>query len=342
MRSGLHEAFCASLQAAQIEFCELGGVQANPDVQLVRQGIELARREGCELVLAVGGGSVIDSAKAIALGCHYEGDVWEVYAHKRAPETPILPVATILTLPAAGSENSINSVINNNELGRKLGYGEERLRPLLSLICPELFLTLPPEQLAYGACDMFAHVIERYFSPTAETAFSDELGEATMRSIIEQSRRVKAEPTHVEAWGQLALAGTIAHNNLLGIGREQSWACHALEHEMSAACPQIAHGAGLAVLIPAYMEMVAAAAPERFSRWAARVMGEPTIEAGIAALRQWFAQLGLPRNMQELGMPESTDYHTLASQAIAVRQGPLAGVLALDVAACTQLYHNCR
>ncbi|MBR5894949.1 MAG: iron-containing alcohol dehydrogenase [Akkermansia sp.] len=348
-RSGLYDAVVQSLRSAGIEFCELGGVKPNPSVELVRQGIELARAEQIDGVLAVGGGSVIDSAKAIALGVTHEGDIWKLYTREEQQTTAPLPVATILTLPAAGSENSPNTVLTNEQTGRKLGYGHDLLRPALSIVSPELFLTLPPEQMAYGACDMLCHIFERYFTNTQGTELTDALGEATMRTIMQQAAILRREPQNVHAWGQLALAGTVAHNNLLGLGREQSWACHGLEHELSAVY-DVPHGAGLAVIVPAYFEAVWQANPGIFAQWAVNVMGvtpsrntERVVKEGIARLRAWYRELGLPQTMAELGIPADADYAAMAQAALST-YGPrlgkacLPGVLPLDVAAAEAVY----
>ena len=348
-RSGLYDAVVQSLRSAGIEFCELGGVKPNPSVELVRQGIELARAEQIDGVLAVGGGSVIDSAKAIALGVTHEGDIWKLYTREEQQTTAPLPVATILTLPAAGSENSPNTVLTNEQTGRKLGYGHDLLRPALSIVSPELFLTLPPEQMAYGACDMLCHIFERYFTNTQGTELTDALGEATMRTIMQQAAILRREPQNVHAWGQLALAGTVAHNNLLGLGREQSWACHGLEHELSAVY-DVPHGAGLAVIVPAYFEAVWQANPGIFAQWAVNVMGvtpsrdtERVVKDGIARLRAWYRELGLPQTMAELGIPADADYAAMAQAALST-YGPrlgkacLPGVLPLDVAAAEAVY----
>ena len=348
-RSGLYDAVVQSLSSAGIEFCELGGVKPNPSVELVRQGIELARAEQIDGVLAVGGGSVIDSAKAIALGVTHEGDIWKLYTREEQQTTAPLPVATILTLPAAGSENSPNTVLTNEQTGRKLGYGHDLLRPALSIVSPELFLTLPPEQMAYGACDMLCHIFERYFTNTQGTELTDALGEATMRTIMQQAAILRREPQNVHAWGQLALAGTVAHNNLLGLGREQSWACHGLEHELSAVY-DVPHGAGLAVIVPAYFEAVWQANPGIFAQWAVNVMGvtpsrdtERVVKEGIARLHAWYRELGLPQTMAELGIPADADYAAMAQAALST-YGPrlgkacLPGVLPLDVAAAEAVY----
>ncbi len=320
-RSGLYDAIATSLKDAGIAWEELGGVRPNPRVELVRQGIRICRENGIRCILAVGGGSVIDSAKGIALGATHPGDVWKLYTGEESLSCAPLPVATILTLPAAGSENSPNSVLTHDATGRKLGYGHESLRPMLSIISPELFLTLPPEQLAYGACDMLCHIFERYFSNTQGTELSDALGEATMRTIMQQASILHRDSQNEEAWGQLALSGTIAHNNLLGVGREQSWACHALEHELSALY-DVPHGGGLAVVTPAYMEAVWPYNPGIFAQWATNVMGVTpsrntanAIREGIYRLRLWYKELGLPQTMKELGIPDDADFAAMALAA---------------------------
>ncbi|MBQ1960992.1 MAG: iron-containing alcohol dehydrogenase [Akkermansia sp.] len=351
-RSGLYDAIVQSLQTAGISYVELGGVKPNPTVALVRQGIELARAEEVDAVLAVGGGSVIDSAKAIALGTTHPGDVWKLYTREERQSSTPLPVAVILTLPAAGSENSPNTVLTHEESKRKLGYGDDSLRPALSIVSPELFLTLPPEQMAYGACDMLCHIFERYFTNTPGTELTDALGEATMRTIMQQASILRRNPQNEHAWGQLALAGTIAHNNLLGLGRAQSWACHGLEHELSAIY-DVPHGAGLAVIVPAYFEHVWQANPGIFAQWATNVMGvtpsrdtELVVREGIARLRAWYRELGLPQTMQELGIPADADFAAMAQAALAV-YGPrlgtchLPGVKPVDVADAEGIYRAC-
>ncbi len=348
-RRGLYDAIIASLTAAGVDYCELAGVRANPELELVRKGIALAQSQQVGLILAVGGGSVIDSAKAIAIGASNKEDIWDIFAQKLPLTSDPLPTACILTLPAAGSENSINTVISNDALSRKLGYGDNRLRPALSIISPELFLSLPPEQMAYGACDMLCHVMERYFSNTPNTELSDALSEASMRTIMQQALILRRHPQSVEAWGQLALSGTIAHNNILGIGREQSWACHGLEHELSAVYNSVAHGAGLAVIVPTYIEAVWQASPGIFAQWAVNVMGvtasrdeQSCIEAGIAALRNWYRQIGLPQSMEDLAIPENCNWRAMAEAAIRVRGGALAGVKPLDGDDALAIYHGSR
>lgn len=347
-RSGLYDAVTSALREAGISFLELGGVKPNPSLDLVRKGIDLCRRENISYVLAVGGGSVIDSAKAIALGVVHEGDVWKLFTKEEELTHTPLPVVTILTLPAAGSENSPNTVISDEATARKLGFGHEELRPTLSIVSPELFLTLPAEQMAYGACDMLCHIFERYFTNTQNTELTDALCEATMRTIMQQASILRHNPQNEEAWAQLALSGTIAHNNILGLGREQSWTCHALEHELSAVY-DVPHGAGLAVIVPPYLEAVRHANPGIFQQWATNVMGvtpsrdsEHVIKEGIRRLRDWYRELGLPQTMAELGIPADADFDSMARGACSVRPGGvLPGVKVLTEADAAAVYRNC-
>ncbi len=348
-RNGVYDAVVNSLRSAGVDFVELGGVKPNPSVSLVREGISLCREQEVDFILALGGGSVIDSAKGIALGVPEAcTDVWRLYTGELVLDYEPLPLATILTLPAAGSENSPNTVLTEEALGRKLGYGDDRLRPALSIVDPTLFLTLPPEQMAYGACDMLCHIFERYFTNTQNTELSDALSEATMKTIMQQALILRENPKDVNAWGQLAVAGTVAHNNLLGVGREQSWACHALEHELSAVY-DVPHGGGLAVVVPPYMEAVWQANPGIFAQWAANVMGvTPTrdtefmVREGIRRLRAWYRAIGLPQTMQELGIPADADFAAMACAACSVHDKSehptLAGVMRVDAAVAEAVY----
>ena len=354
VRTGLLASVRESLTAAGIDFVEHGGVKPNPSVTLVREGIRLCRAEGVTMVLAVGGGSVIDSAKGIAVGVPNSCDVWELYSTKGSvPEHGPLPVAVVLTLPAAGSENSPNTVLSDEASGRKLGFKHMGLRPALSIVDPTLFLSLPHEQMAYGACDMLCHIFERYFTNTTNTALTDALAEATMRTIMEQALILNDNLQNVDAWGQLALSGTVAHNDLLGLGREQSWACHGLEHELSAVY-DVPHGGGLAVVVPAYMEAVWSYNPGIFAQWATNVMGvnpqrdtAAVVREGISRLRDWYRKLGLPQNMEQLGIPADADFAAMAHAACKVYGGraavpTLPGVHPINEEECTAIYQAAR
>ncbi len=312
--NGVYDRVVASLKAADVGFVPLGGVQPNPRSGLVREGIALCRREKVDFVLAVGGGSVIDSAKAIAFGTLYDGDFADFYFGKDVKKpTPVpraLPIGTVLTIAAAGSEGSGNSIITLEPEMLKRGATGDALRPSFSVLNPEFTFTLPAYQTACGATDMFAHVVERYFTPTRSVAVSDELCEGLMRTIVSESRKVLAAPQDYEARANLMWAGTLAHNNVCGAGRAQDWSSHGIEHELSAlyGC---AHGAGLAVVMPAWMAYVMKADVARFARFASRVFGVPEGEPaamageGIRRYRAWLRELGMPLTFEELGAKKS-------------------------------------
>lgn len=310
-KSGLYDQVVASLKESNLEFVELGGVVPNPRLSLVREGIELCKKEGVDLILAVGGGSAIDSSKAIAMGVYYDGDVWEIYEQGK-PVRKAMPVATILTIPAAGSESSSSTVITNEEKQMKLGYGSVHVRPLLSVMNPELFYTLPKNQVANGVADMMSHIFERYFTNTVHTDLTDGLCETTLKTIMKNALLVSEDIRNYDAWCQVGFGGTIAHNDLLGLGREQDWACHGMEHELSAIY-DVAHGAGLAVLTPAWMQYVYKTNVNMFVQFAVNVMGvegsyrdsDAIVMEGIARLREFFGKMGLPSTLSELGIDES-------------------------------------
>ena len=313
-RSGVFDKVVAALRAADVPFAELGGVQPNPREALVREGIALARRERVDFILAVGGGSVIDSAKAIAFGALYDGDFTDhAFGKDTKVMTPVpvaLPIGTVLTIAAAGSEGSCNSIISLGPERLKRTITGDRLRPRFSVLNPEFTFTLPPYQTACGLADIFAHVVERYFTPTPRVTVTDELCEAVMRTVVAESAAVMKDPADYEARANIMWAGTVAHNNVCGVGRAQDWSSHGIEHELSALY-DCAHGAGLAVVMPAWMEYVKDADRARFVRFAERVWGvapggEParTAEEGIARYRAWLKGLGLPTTFAEIGARE--------------------------------------
>ncbi|MDR0644049.1 MAG: iron-containing alcohol dehydrogenase [Treponema sp.] len=338
-KSGLYDQIAASLKASDIDFVELGGVKPNPRLSLVREGIALCRKEKVDFILAVGGGSVIDSAKAIAVGVCYDGDVWEVYEQHK-PVEKALPVATVLTIPAAGSEMSGDSVVTNEEKQMKLGYGAPAIRPVFSIMNPEFFFTLPKNQIANGAADMMSHIFERYFTNTTSVELTDQLCEATLRVIMKNALLVIQDPSNYDAWCEVGFGGTVAHNGILGVGRVQDWACHGMEHELSAIY-DVAHGAGLAVLTPAWMEYVYKENIPMFVQFAVNVMGvkgsyrepESIIKEGIARLREFFRKMGLPARLAELGIEEDK-LELMAKKATGVAYGetesPLGGLKKLQ------------
>ena len=344
-RSGLYDEVVASLKAAGVAFVELGGVVPNPRLALVHEGVALARREGVELILAVGGGSVIDSAKAIALGVPYDGDVWDFYEHKAQPKT-CLPVAAILTIPAAGSESSDSTVITNEAKQLKFGFGSRLVQPVFSIMNPELYFTLPPNQIGNGVADMMSHIFERYFTNTTHTDLTDSLCEATLRTIMKNALIVAGDHSNYEAWCEVGFGGTFAHNGFLGLGRQQDWACHGMEHELSAIY-DVAHGAGLAVLTPAWMEYVYRTNVPMFVQFAVRVMGvdgsfrdpDAIVAEGIARLREFFRRMGLPGTLQELGIGEE---HLAEMAQKATARGALGGLKKLEAADVLAIYKLAR
>ncbi|HZJ83188.1 MAG TPA: iron-containing alcohol dehydrogenase [Clostridia bacterium] len=309
-RTGLLDRVVKSLEDANISYVELGGVMPNPRSGLVYEGIELCRNEGVDFVLAVGGGSTIDSAKAIAAGVKYDGDFWDFY-EKGLPIEEALPVATILTLAAAGSEGSPDTVITKEEGMLKRGATGEAIRPIFSILNPELTFTLPPEQTANGIADIMAHVFERYFTNTKDVEVTDRLCEAILLTMVKESPKLIENPQDYEARANIMWAGMVAHNNLCGVGREQDWSSHGIEHELSALY-DVAHGAGLAVIFPAWMKYVMNHDINRFAQIATRVWGcdmdfanpEVTALEGIKRLEAFWKSLGLPLNFDELGAKE--------------------------------------
>ncbi|MBQ6914694.1 MAG: iron-containing alcohol dehydrogenase [Kiritimatiellae bacterium] len=321
-RSGVLGRVRASLDAAGVAHDELGGVRPNPEVAKVREGIGLVRSSACDCLLAVGGGSVIDCAKAIAFGAGYDGDVWDFFDGK-AKIASCLPVAAVLTLPAAGSEGSASCVISNDSVGAKRGVGGDLIRPVLAFMDPESTFSLPPYQTAAGVTDMTAHICERYFSGQPAAPVTDALAAALVRTLLDAAPKALANPRDYEARAAIMWAGTLAHNDLVGCGRSASvktraggWESHALEHELSALDPKIAHGAGLAVVMPAWMRHVWRADPSRFVLFGRDVFGivpdddspaavESAALAAIDRLQSFFVSLGMPRSLAEFGLESS-------------------------------------
>lgn len=306
-RSGLLGKVRESLKKAEVPFVELGGVQPNPKDSKVYEGIELCRRENVDFILSVGGGSCIDSAKAIAIGVLYDGDFWDFYAGKASIQKA-LPVGTVLTIAAAGSEGSPSSVVTKEEGGLKRGVGSDIIRPKFSVLNPEWTCSLPAYQTACGATDIMAHVFERYFTNTPEVEITDRLCEAVLLTMLKEVPRVIQDPECYEARANIMWAGTVAHNDIVGVGRSQDWNSHGLEHELSGLY-DVAHGAGLAVIMPAWMEYVMNHNVMRFAQMACRVFGcnmdfenpENTAKAGIREFRRFLSKIGMPINFEELG-----------------------------------------
>lgn len=326
VKSGLIDAVKAASEDAGLALVEKGGVQPNPTIEFVREALELARSEGIDSVLAVGGGSVIDTGKTVAAAFSYEGDPWDFFSGK-AQVNKVLPLAAVLTIPAAGSEQSKRAVITNGD--KKLGMGNDCLRPKLAAINPELFFTLPANQAAAGIFDMMSHIMERYFTKTPDVEFTSTEAEGALRVIMENALKIKDNPKSYAAWAEVALAGTFAHCGFFGLGHEEDWACHGMEHALSGWVETITHGAGLAILTPAWMRYVWSEDPERFVRFAERVMGvtpmatdEATIKLGIAKLFAFIQQMGLPTAIHEV-TSEKPDFEHLAD--LSFGKGHLGG-----------------
>ncbi|MBD5444190.1 MAG: iron-containing alcohol dehydrogenase [Lachnospiraceae bacterium] len=336
IRSGLLACVKEGLDSAGIPYVELGGVQPNPRSGLVYEGIELCRKENIDFILAVGGGSTIDSAKAIAAGAVYDGDFWDYYQGKIVEEA--LPIGTVLTISAAGSEGSPDSVITNDNGMFKRGATGEALRPKFTILNPVLTQTLPPYQTACGISDIIAHLYERYLTNTKEVEVTDRMIEALLLTMIHEGPRAMEDADNYDARANIMWAAMMAHNNSCGVGRSQDWTSHDIEHELSALY-DCAHGAGLAVVMPAVFTYNMEHNIMRFAQVAVRVWGcqmdfehpEKTAKAGIEALRQFLISIGMPKNFAELGAKEE-DIEKLAHTACYgdVRSGTLGGFVELN------------
>ena len=345
IRSGLMDRVTASLDAAGLPYITLGGVQPNPRSSLVYRGIELARAEGVDFILAVGGGSVIDSSKAIALGVPYDGDFWEFFCGKAKPERA-LGVGVVLTLAAAGSEGSKSCVITQEDGGFKRGCGNELNRPKFALMNPEVTYTLPAYQTACGATDMMAHVLERYFTNEKGVDLTDRLCEAVLSAVIKAAPVAIAEPDNYEARAQLMWASTLAHNDSCGLGREGDWASHQIEHELSARY-DVAHGAGLAVVFPAWMRYQLDHDPMRFAQLAVRVWGcdmdfehpEKTGLEGIERYEQFLKSSGMPTRLGELHV-DPADIPAMAEKCKRNNAGKLGFFRPLDTGDIAKILYS--
>ena len=310
-RTGLYDKVIKSLKDSDIEFVELSGVKPNPRVSLVREGIKICRDTNIDFILAVGGGSVIDSSKAIAAGVNYNGDVWDLFIDKPINHKCI-QLATILTIPAAGSETSSGCVITNEDGLYKRSTGHPTLRPVFSIMNPELTYTLPKYQTSCGIADMFAHILERYFTNEPNVDLTDRLCEGTMKAIIDNALRLNTNPNDYNSRAEIMLSGMVAHNGSLDMGRLGDWASHDIEHELSGVY-DIAHGAGLAIIFPAWMKFVYKHDINRFAQFANRVFDidinlnnlEETALKGIKALEDFFTAIELPTRLSHVDIDDS-------------------------------------
>ncbi len=313
LKSGLLDKVCTLLREGGVEYITLGGVVPNPRLSLAQEGIELCRKEGVDFLLAVGGGSVIDSAKCIGYGVPYEGNVWDFYLGKATP-TEMLPVACVLTIPAAGSEMSESSVITNEDGDVKLGYSNNLSRPKFAIMNPRRTFTLPPYQTAAGVTDMMMHTMERYFTKDDDMDFTTDVAEAMLRSIKNAVFAVLKNPEDYRYRAQIMWGGSLMHNGLTGCGITDDWATHQLEHELSGMF-DATHGAGLAAIWPSWARYVMHENLSRFVRFAVNVMDVPndftdpegTALKGIEAMERFYHAIGMPINIKELIGRDITD-----------------------------------
>ncbi|MBC8570409.1 iron-containing alcohol dehydrogenase [Zongyangia hominis] len=342
-KTGLYDKIVGILNEAGIPFVELGGVQPNPRLSLVYKGIELCRKEDVDFILAVGGGSTIDSAKAIAIGVPYDGDVWDFFDNKLVPHVT-LPVASVLTIPAAGSESSDGSVITNDTLNLKHPASSEEMIPKFTIMNPENTFSLPPYQTACGATDIMAHLMERYFTTVGHVDVTDRLIEGTFRTMLYNTPKVLRNPNDYDARAEVMWAGTVAHNNLFQMGRIPDWGSHNIEHELSAIY-DIAHGAGLAIVFPAWMKYVYKTDIKRFVQYAVRMFDvdlsfaddEEIALEGIRRLESFSKSIGMPTRLSDIGIGDER-IDEMAEKA--VMYGPLGNFKPLykeDVAAILRL-----
>ena len=318
-RAGLYRQVTDSLNNQGVDFVELGGVLPNPRLSLVKEGIEICRRDGIDFILAVGGGSVIDSAKAIAAGVPYDGDVWDFYISDMQPKEA-LGVGVVLTIPAAGSEASNSSVITDEANNNKRFLDNDLLRPRFSLLNPQLTFSLPPYQTACGATDIMAHIMERYFTRVKDAEITDRLCEAALKTVIGNVYKVLKKPDDYAARAEIMWTGTLAHNGLLGTGRIEDWSSHMIEHEISG-LNDVAHGAGLAVVFSAWMSYVYKHDIPLFAQFASRVWNVEidynnlsyTALEGINRTKSFFKSIGLPTSLGEIGISPKHYGHIAAN-----------------------------
>ncbi len=348
-RSGLLDRITASLQAQGIDFVELGGVVPNPRLSLVYEGVALCKKEGVDFILAVGGGSVIDSAKAIGYGVASGGDVWDFYNFKREA-TACLPVASVLTIAAAGSEMSDASVITNEDGWIKRGYSNELSRPVFAIMNPELTMTLPAYQTASGCVDIMMHTMERYFNKSDNMELTDGISEVILRTVKKNVAILMQEPENYNARAEVMWAGSLSHNGLTECGTDGGdWATHKLEHELGGLF-DIAHGAGLAAIWSSWARYVYRERPQRFAQFAVNVMGiapggdtDKTALAGIAAMEDFYHSIDMPTRVSEMGITlTDAQIEEMAEKCYTSAQGPLGVVKPLEKADMIAIYSAAR
>ena len=342
-RSGLLDRVEASLAKEGLAFEELGGVKPNPRLALAEEGVKKAVEMQADFILAVGGGSSIDTAKAVAHGAANPAEaLWDIWT-KKVPLTKSLPVGAVLTIPAAGSEMSDSAVLTNEAIGKKAGINTPFNRCKFAIMNPELAATLPKYQIACGVTDIMMHTMERYFSNTEHTELLDRMSEGLLKTVMANTKKALAEPNDYDARAELMWAGSLSHNNLMGVGKVQDWATHKIEHELGGMF-DVAHGAGLAAVWGSWARYVMHANLPRFTRFAVEVMGcemnyanpEETALAGVAAFESFCRSVGMPSNLRELGLGDITEaqMHEMAvkcTQNDTLKIGGLVRLYAADI-----------
>lgn len=345
-KSGLLDRVLSSLAEEGLNHIVLEGVKPNPEDGKVYEGIALARQHNIDFLLPIGGGSVIDTAKAICAGKNYEGDFWDFYCGKNDVETQsdALPLGVILTIPAAGSEASGNSVITKTDGKLKLSFRTKSLlRPKFAIMNPVLTFTLPPYQTAAGIVDMMVHTMERYFSNTDGCEATDRMCEAVLKSVINEAPKIMQEPEDYDARANIMWLGTMAHNGICGVGRDEDWASHFMEHEISAVYGAT-HGAGLSVVVPAWMTFMLTHNLHKIVQFAQRVFdingNEPLAIAkeGIERLKEFWKSIGMPITMKELGI-EDPDIELLIKKLRANKGEMIGGYYKLTMDDCKEIYN---
>ena len=342
--SGLLEEIESYLKDSEVKFFEFGGIKPNPTDGPVREGIRLCKEENITGILAVGGGSVIDTAKAIAVGVEYEGDFWDFFSGKAVPEKA-LPIGVVLTIPAAGSEGSGNSVITKEDELRKVSIRTDFvLRPKFAILNPELTYNLPPYQTGCGIVDMMAHILERYFTPTEGADVSDRISEGVLKAIIKNAPVVMSNPHDYDARANIMWAGTLAHNGICGCGKTEDWASHGLEHEISALY-DVAHGAGLSVILLAYMRFMLDKKPKRIADLGKYVFNlecdshteREGAELAIQEFDKFFKSLDMPTTFAELGI-ENPDIDLLVEKVHQTKGNPFGAYYPITPEVSREIY----
>ncbi|NLG30981.1 MAG: iron-containing alcohol dehydrogenase [Acholeplasmataceae bacterium] len=344
-RSGLYDRVVNTLKENNIPYVELGGVVPNPRLSLVNEGIKIVKENHIDFILAVGGGSVMDSAKAIAIGTKYNGDLWDLYTGTKIKEA--LSVGVIVTIPASGSEASNSSVITNDKLGLKKGTNSDLIRPKFAIMNPELTYTIPNYHAFAGVVDMMSHIFERYLTNTPDVDLTDLMQEAVLISIMDNAKRLLKDPRDYNARAHIMWAGTIAHNGILGVGRTTDWASHGLEHELSALY-DVSHGAGLAVIFPHYMLYTLDHDVDRYYRLAVNVMKvKPNVSdkrnvaiKGIRKLQAFYKSLGMPLTFDDIGA-KKVDIPKLVKQLEINRGSIFGGFIDLTMDDARKIYESC-